>query len=104
MKKKNHASKPKPRSAPLHQPEATSSTPKPRSASLHQPEATPCSTQAILVILAMENRERTENKGREQRERTEKRGRAEEKKLKRQYFGQNERQREKNGLYRRVKK
>jgi hypothetical protein len=32
----------------------------------------------------MENRERTENRGRERRERTEKRGRVEEKKLKRE--------------------
>uniref|UniRef100_A0A2N9HC85 Uncharacterized protein n=1 Tax=Fagus sylvatica TaxID=28930 RepID=A0A2N9HC85_FAGSY len=45
----------------------TPSTPKPRSAPLCQPQATPCSTQAISFFLAMENRERTENRGRERR-------------------------------------
>jgi hypothetical protein len=73
----------------------TPSTPKPRSAPLCQPQATPCSTQAISFFLAMENRERTENRGRERRERTEEREQRKKKIGERENIGQNERQRKK---------
>ncbi len=98
------SAQPTPKSAPFRQPKPILSTPKPRSAPRPSTQATLCSTQAISFFLAMENRERTENRWRERSERTEKRGRAEEKKLKREKIsGKMKDKGKKKSLNRRVK-